>query len=61
MIAFDAEVLIDAADLSNALGRRVAALFEVDPEVLAYVGVGSVLLVPEVLTEPCVPAVPTSS
>ncbi len=52
MIAFDAEVLIDAADLSNALGRRVAALFEVDPEVLAYVGVGSVLLVPEVLTEP---------
>ncbi|ACZ31483.1 hypothetical protein Xcel_2468 [Xylanimonas cellulosilytica DSM 15894] len=52
MIAFDADVLIYAADVHNPLGRRVAALFDVDPEVSPFVGIGSVLLLPEVLTRP---------
>lgn len=52
MIAFDADVLVYAADVHNPLGRRVAALFDVDPEAAPFVGIGSVLLLPEVLTKP---------
>lgn len=52
MDAFDADVLIYAASASHPLGQRVRRLFPVaaDAEVLA--GVGSVLLVPEVLSKP---------
>jgi predicted nucleic acid-binding protein len=54
MDAFDADVLIYAADPSNQLGRPVWRLF---PPVSAEdpvepVGVGSVLLLPEVLSKP---------
>ena len=52
MIAFDTDVLIYAADPAHLLGRRVAALFDVDPDVQEFVGVGSVLLIPEVLAKP---------
>ncbi len=51
MDAFDADVLIYAANPSHRFGRRILALFSdlpgVDP-----VRIGSVLLVPEVLTKP---------
>jgi predicted nucleic acid-binding protein len=52
--AFDADVLIYAAVPAHPLGRRVAALFSARPEggSLLRVGVGSVLLLPEVLTKP---------
>jgi len=51
--AFDADVLIYAAAPGHALGRRVAALFfpSVD-DVSAPVGIGSVLLLPELLAKP---------
>ena len=52
MIAFDADVLICAADPTHLLGSRVAALFDVDPQEREFVGVGSVLLLPEVLSKP---------
>jgi predicted nucleic acid-binding protein len=45
--AFDADALIYAAVPGHALGRRVAALFRAGPA-----GVGSVLLLPEVLSQP---------
>jgi len=52
--AFDADVLIYAAVPDHPLGRRVAALFP--PGHVAAdsppVGVGSVLLVPELLSKP---------
>ena len=51
MDAFDADVLIYAAVASHDLGRRVRALFPVEPEE-GPVGIGSVLLVPEILTKP---------
>jgi predicted nucleic acid-binding protein len=52
--AFDADVLIYAAVPRHPLGRRVAALFTAPPAggATARVGVGSVLLLPEVLTKP---------
>jgi predicted nucleic acid-binding protein len=53
MDAFDADVLIYAAAGNHPLGRRVRLLFE--PPVAApdsMVGVGSVLLIPELLTKP---------
>ena len=51
MDAFDADVLIYAATPGHALGSRVAALFPTESgEDLA--GMGSVLLLPEVLTRP---------
>jgi predicted nucleic acid-binding protein len=52
--AFDADVLIYAAVADHALGRRVRALFPVDAiEVTGVVaGIGSVLLIPELLTKP---------
>lgn len=54
MDAFDSDVLIYAAVPGHPLGERVAALFPAAP--LASrgpkVGVGSVLLLPEVLSKP---------
>ncbi len=52
MDAFDADVLIYAAVAGHDLGRRVRALFPVEPGEGSRVGVGSVLLVPELLTKP---------
>jgi predicted nucleic acid-binding protein len=56
MDAFDADVLIYAADPGHPLGERVAALFPAGPVAgtgtTPRVGVGSVLLVPEVLSKP---------
>jgi predicted nucleic acid-binding protein len=45
--AFDADVVIYAALAGHALGRRVRVLFNVETA-----GVGSVLLLPEVLSKP---------
>jgi predicted nucleic acid-binding protein len=51
MDAFDADVLIYAAVPGHPLGRRVAALFlSAGPATMA--GIGSVLLLPEVLGKP---------
>ena len=54
MDAFDADVLIYAAVPDHPLGRRVRALFPVQPTTTsgAVAGVGSVLLLPELLTKP---------
>jgi predicted nucleic acid-binding protein len=54
MDAFDADVLIYAAVPAHALGRRVLALFSDDPAGNAITpdGVGSLLLLPELLTKP---------
>lgn len=50
MDAFDADVLIYAGVDGHPLGRRVRALFPVEPGAVA--GVGSLLLLPEVLSKP---------
>jgi predicted nucleic acid-binding protein len=52
--AFAADVLIYAAIPGHPLGQRIAALFSAPPggKPAAPVGVGSVLLLPEVLTKP---------
>jgi len=52
--AFDADVLIYAAVREHPLGRRVRALFPSDAvEATGVVaGIGSVLLIPELLTKP---------
>ncbi|MGH3908740.1 MAG: hypothetical protein ACRDTE_31845 [Pseudonocardiaceae bacterium] len=47
MDAFDADVLIYATAAEHPLGRRIRALFA--PEPGAQAGVGSVLLIPEIL------------
>lgn len=54
MDAFDADALIYAAVPDHPLGRRVAALFPVEPVRSAGspVGVGSLLLLPELLGKP---------
>lgn len=57
MDAFDADVLIYAAEPGHPLGRRVAALFATtwpsgDPAGDLPVGLGSVLLLPELLSKP---------
>ncbi len=54
MDAFDADVLIYAAVGDHPLGRRVRALFPVNPVEAsgAVAGIGSVLLIPELLTKP---------
>ena len=54
MDAFDADVLIYAAFRVHPLGTRVAALFPPSPvdEGAPSVGIGSVLLIPELLTKP---------
>ena len=51
MDAFDADVLIYAAVPGHPLGRRVAALFR-SAAPAAMAGIGSVLLLPEVLGKP---------
>ncbi len=51
MDAFDADVLIYAAVPGHQLGQRVAGLFP-DDEPAQVVGIGSVLLLPEVLAHP---------
>lgn len=50
MDAFDADVLIYAAVAGHELGRRVRALFPSEPG--ARAGIGSVLLLPELLAKP---------
>lgn len=50
MDAFDADVLIYAGVVGHPLGRRVRDLFRVEPR--SIVGLGSVLLLPEVLSKP---------
>ena len=50
MDAFDADVLIYAGVPEHPLGRRVRSLLAVEPGAVA--GVGSVLLLPEVLAKP---------
>jgi predicted nucleic acid-binding protein len=50
MDAFDADVLIYAAVPGHPLGRRVLALLAADPQ--APAGVGSTLLLPEILSQP---------
>lgn len=60
MDAFDADVLIYAAVADHELGRRVRALFPTEPvgtsgtsgTPVPLAGIGSVLLIPELLTEP---------
>lgn len=52
MDSFDADVLVYAAVSGHELGRRVRALFPVEPVEGSRVGIGSVLLVPELLTKP---------
>lgn len=54
MDAFDADVLIYAAVRDHDLGRRVRALFPREPVGTsgAVAGVGSVLLLPELLSKP---------
>lgn len=54
MDAFDADVIIYAAVADHPLGRRVAALFPAEPlgKGDPPCGVGSVLLLPEVLGKP---------
>jgi len=54
MDAFDADVIIYAATPTNPLGQRVASLFprRTSSAAARPVGVGSVLLLPELLTKP---------
>ncbi len=54
MDAFDADVLIYAAVADHKLGRRVRALFPMQATSTsgAVAGIGSVLLIPELLTKP---------
>ena len=49
--AFDADVLIYAAAKDHPLGKRIAALFA-DADADEAVGIGSVLLLTEVLAKP---------
>jgi len=52
--AFDADVLIYAAVADHVLGRRVRVLFPAEPveETDGLAGIGSVMLLPELLTKP---------
>jgi predicted nucleic acid-binding protein len=51
--AFDADVLIYAAVPGHPLGRRVLPMLpEASPETGLSAGIGSVLLIPELLTKP---------
>lgn len=54
MDAFDADVLIYAAVAGHKVGRRVRALFPAEPveDTGVIAGIGSVLLLPELLTKP---------
>lgn len=50
MDGFDADVLVYAAMADHPLGRRIRALFDEVPT--GVVGLGSVLLIPELLSKP---------
>jgi predicted nucleic acid-binding protein len=52
--SFDADVLIYAAVHEHELGRRIRALFPTEPiaDTGVVAGIGSVLLLPELLTKP---------
>lgn len=50
MDGFDADVLVYAAVSDHPLGRRIRTLFGEEHE--GFAGVGSVLLIPELLTKP---------
>jgi predicted nucleic acid-binding protein len=53
MDAFDADVIIYAATPGHALGQRVQLLFEAAADDASqHAGIGSVLLIPEVLSKP---------
>jgi predicted nucleic acid-binding protein len=54
MDAFDADVLIYAAVPAHPLGRRIRTLFDDEGPAItgSIAGVGSVLLLPELLTKP---------
>lgn len=54
MDAFDADVLIYAAAAEHPLGRRVRHLFPIEAtsRTGAVAGIGSVLLIPELLSKP---------
>lgn len=54
MDAFDADVLIYAAAAEHELGRRVRVLFPAEPveRTAVIAGIGSALLLPELLTKP---------
>jgi predicted nucleic acid-binding protein len=54
MDAFDADVLIYAAVADHQLGMRVRALFPIEPVegTGTVAGIGSLLLLPELLTKP---------
>lgn len=54
MDAFDADVLVYSAVPGHQLGRRVRALFPAEATATsgAVAGLGSVLLIPELLTKP---------
>lgn len=52
MDAFDADVLIYAGTPGHLLGQTVEQLFQTQPVDEIPVGLGSVLLLPEVLTKP---------
>ncbi len=52
MDSFDADVVIYAAIAEHDLGQRVRDLFEVAEKSDRSVGIGSVLLIPELLTKP---------
>lgn len=49
LIAFDSDVLIYAASPAHHLGQSVARLFA---SAIGEVGIGSVMLLPEILTKP---------
>ncbi|HWE70573.1 MAG TPA: PIN domain-containing protein [Acidimicrobiales bacterium] len=51
MDAFDADALIYAAVHGHRLGRRVRGLFPIEP-LDGFAGIGSVLLLPELLSKP---------
>ncbi|QTX03780.1 type II toxin-antitoxin system VapC family toxin [Agromyces archimandritae] len=50
LTAFDADVLIYTANAGHPLGRRILPLFDTVDE--APIGIGSTLLLPEVLAKP---------
>ncbi len=52
MDAFDADVLIYAAVPGHALGRRIRLLFPAEATTGAVAGIGSTLLIPELLSKP---------
>jgi predicted nucleic acid-binding protein len=52
LTAFDADVLIYAATVNHPLGQKILPLLQTDDAGDGHAGVGSVLLLPEVLAKP---------